>query len=148
MYSFCLKGNFFDFLDFFMCDIQYCFICRPSDSIVSEDARIEPRTVATTALAVRRSNHSASSHPQTRMDLIHQRINVFCGSQSYAMHWNATILYVQILRPKRFLSLDFTTSNFSEQFPYVCSPCVVFKFISMLCNISCSRNILLPLLYS
>ncbi len=24
--------------------IQYCFICRPSDSIVSEDAGIEPRT--------------------------------------------------------------------------------------------------------
>jgi hypothetical protein len=25
--------------------IQHCFICRPSDSTVSEDARIEPRTV-------------------------------------------------------------------------------------------------------
>jgi hypothetical protein len=33
--------------------IQHCFICRPSDSNVSEDAGIEPRTVATTALAVR-----------------------------------------------------------------------------------------------
>jgi hypothetical protein len=44
-------------------DIQHCFICRPSDSTVSEDAGIEPRTVATTALAVRRSNHSALSHP-------------------------------------------------------------------------------------
>jgi hypothetical protein len=31
---------------------------------VSEDAGIEPRTVATTALAVRRSNHSARSHPR------------------------------------------------------------------------------------
>ncbi len=29
---------------------------RPSDSIVSEDAEIEPRTVAILALAVRRSN--------------------------------------------------------------------------------------------
>jgi hypothetical protein len=38
-----------------MYDIQHCFICRPSDSTVSEDARIEPRTVATTALAVRHS---------------------------------------------------------------------------------------------
>jgi hypothetical protein len=35
----------------------------PSDSTVPEDAGIEPRTVATTALAVRRSNHSARSHP-------------------------------------------------------------------------------------
>jgi hypothetical protein len=45
--------------------IQHCFICRPSDSTVSEDAGIEPRTVTTTALAVRRSNHSARSHPHS-----------------------------------------------------------------------------------
>ncbi len=31
--------------------------------IVLENAGIEPRTVATLALAVRRSNHSAKSHP-------------------------------------------------------------------------------------
>jgi hypothetical protein len=37
--------------------IQHCFICRPSDSTVPTDAGIEPRTVATGALAVRRSNH-------------------------------------------------------------------------------------------
>jgi hypothetical protein len=42
--------------------IQHCFICRPSDSTVSENARIEPRTVATSSLAVRRSNHPATSH--------------------------------------------------------------------------------------
>jgi hypothetical protein len=39
-----LMGNF----------IQHCFIYRPSDSSVSEDAGMEPRTVATVALAVRR----------------------------------------------------------------------------------------------
>ncbi len=46
---------------------------------MSEDAEFEPRTVATLALAVRRSGHSsrshprrsASSHPHTRLDLIH-----------------------------------------------------------------------------
>jgi hypothetical protein len=48
-----------------MYDIQHCFICRTSDSTVAEDAGIEPRTVATTALAVRRSNQSARSHPST-----------------------------------------------------------------------------------
>ncbi len=37
---------------------------RPSDSTVSEDAGIEPRAVATLALAVRHSNHSPRSHPQ------------------------------------------------------------------------------------
>ncbi len=59
--KFVLKG---DYLDFFMYNIQHCFICRPSDSTVSDDAGIGPRIVATTALAVRRSNHSARSHPQ------------------------------------------------------------------------------------
>ncbi len=48
---------------FSMYYIQHCFFCRPSDSAESEDAGIEPRTVATLALAVRRSN-------QYRLDLI------------------------------------------------------------------------------
>ncbi len=42
--------------------IQHCFICRLSDSTVSEDAGIEPRTVA---IGSQRSNHSARSHPQS-----------------------------------------------------------------------------------
>jgi hypothetical protein len=45
--------------------IQHCFICRPSDSTMSEDTGIEPRTVATSALAVRSSKHSARSHPRS-----------------------------------------------------------------------------------
>jgi hypothetical protein len=49
---------------FFMYCFQRCFICRPSDSTVSEEAGIETRTVATSVLAVRSSNHSARSHPQ------------------------------------------------------------------------------------
>jgi hypothetical protein len=55
-------GGFFDF--FSMYYIQHCFICRPSVSTVSEDAEVEPRTVAISALEVRRSNHY-------RLDLIH-----------------------------------------------------------------------------
>ncbi len=39
--------------------IHPCFICRPSDSSVSEDAGIEPRTLS---LTVRHSSHSARSH--------------------------------------------------------------------------------------
>ncbi len=38
-----------------MYSIQHGFICLPSDSTVSEDAGIEPRTVPALALAVRRS---------------------------------------------------------------------------------------------
>ncbi len=60
-----LKGDFLGFFFLFMYDIQHCFICRPTDSTVSEDAGVEPGTVATTALAVRRSNHSARSHPHS-----------------------------------------------------------------------------------
>ncbi len=41
---------------------QHCFICRPSDSTVPEDAGIEPRTVATLALALTLYNLSARSH--------------------------------------------------------------------------------------
>ncbi len=52
-----------DFI-FFSYYIQHCFICRPSDSTVPTDAGIEPRTVATGALAIRRSNHQARSHPR------------------------------------------------------------------------------------
>ncbi len=39
---------------------QNCFIFHPSDSTVSEDPVIDP------GKAVRRSNHSAGSHPQAR----------------------------------------------------------------------------------
>ncbi len=54
------SGDFYSFCSY---NIQHCFICRPSDSTVPTDAGIEPRTVATGALAVRRSNHQARSHP-------------------------------------------------------------------------------------
>jgi hypothetical protein len=54
-----------DFYLFFSYNIQHCFICRPSDSTVPTDAGIEPRTVATSALAVRCSNHQARSHRRT-----------------------------------------------------------------------------------
>ncbi len=58
-----------------MYDILHCFICRPTGSTVSEDAGIEPRTVATTALAVRRTNHSARSHPHSARS--HPLINTY-----------------------------------------------------------------------
>ncbi len=68
-----LKGDFLFFIGFlfFMYDIQHCFICSPSDFTMSEDAGIEPRTVATTALAVRRSNHSARSHSHSNRYPLH-----------------------------------------------------------------------------
>ena len=57
-----------------MYDIQHCFICRPSESSVSEDAWIEPRTVATTALAVALTTRIDLI--QTRLDRIHTRLDL------------------------------------------------------------------------
>jgi hypothetical protein len=59
-----LKGGIF--LNFFFFYVRYSTLIHlPSLRFyfVSEDAGIETRTVATTALAVRRRNHSARSHP-------------------------------------------------------------------------------------
>jgi hypothetical protein len=50
-YIFVFKGVFYKYC------IQYCFICCALDSTVSEDAGIEPRSVATMALAFKRSNN-------------------------------------------------------------------------------------------
>ncbi len=58
------RGRFYFYFLFFMFVIQHCFICRPSDSNVSEDAGIRLRTVMTLALTARLSNHSARSQPQ------------------------------------------------------------------------------------
>jgi len=50
-------GDFLGFFMYFMHSIQHCFICRPSDSTVPEDAGFEPRALAKLVLAARRSNH-------------------------------------------------------------------------------------------
>jgi hypothetical protein len=76
------------FLDIFMNYIQHCFICHPSDSTVSEDAGIEPRTVATLALAVGRSNHSARSHP-------HPQFYIFLSCIAFTLFLNFLVFYLQ-----------------------------------------------------
>ncbi len=47
------QGDFFDFFFY----VLYTTLLHLPPPTVSEDAEIEPRTVATSALAVRRSNH-------------------------------------------------------------------------------------------
>ncbi len=87
---------------FFMYDIQHCFICRPTDSAVSEDAGIEPRTVATSALAVRRSNHSARSHPQII-------------SPTDILYENGKILFKFSIHPQQVRYVGYPVlSNFNE----------------------------------
>jgi hypothetical protein len=58
-----VKGGSFWIFSFYG-DIQHCFICRSSDSTVSEDAEIAPRTVATI-------QHWLSDALTARLDLIH-----------------------------------------------------------------------------
>jgi len=53
------SGGFFGFLSTLFNTVSSA---APSDSTVPVNAGIEPRTVATTALTVRRCNHSAKSH--------------------------------------------------------------------------------------
>ncbi len=57
------KNDFWGIFYFSLYYIQHCFICRPSDSTVPTDAGIEPRNVATGALAVRRSNPQVGNYP-------------------------------------------------------------------------------------
>ncbi len=83
------KGNFQGFLCTRYC-FQHCFICRPS-----EDAGIEPRTIATTALTVRRSNHSAKSHPPTTLKLDQVIMETF---SVYWLHRRTSGRLLKILR--------------------------------------------------
>ncbi len=96
-----------------MCYIPNCFIYRPSDSTVSEDAGIEPRTFATLAFAVRCSNNLARSHPQTAgsnpttwLDLIHRYLKVryrcefvFCNAKesSITVYCRQCVIMTKIL---------------------------------------------------
>ncbi len=58
-------GGFFWIFCYIFVYVQHFFICRPSDSTVSEDAGIECRNVRTLALTARRFKHWARSHKQS-----------------------------------------------------------------------------------
>jgi hypothetical protein len=102
---------FFIYIFFFMYNIQHCFICRPSDSTVSEDAGIEPRTVATTALAVRRSNYSARSHLHSaRSHPLHPVKTVpTCPCSQYHYFFFSQITYSS-LHPDIYICSDYIFS--------------------------------------
>jgi hypothetical protein len=65
---------------------------RPSDSTVSEDAGIEPRTVATSGFAVRRFNHLARSHPHFNIVLFLQSVNILPALPPYITAQNFVVL--------------------------------------------------------
>jgi hypothetical protein len=51
------RGIFLDFFFYVLYIIQHCFICRPSDTTVSEMLGTNQACVATVALTARRCNH-------------------------------------------------------------------------------------------
>ncbi len=118
VWDFSFKWRFFGFF-LFLSHIQHCFICRPSDSTVSEDAVIEPRTIVTTALVVRRSNYSARSHPQV-WDFSSLRFSTFLYHKAsmdwWLWDWN-----------KKFKIL-----LFGENFVFAHAECALKKIICVL----------------
>jgi hypothetical protein len=96
------KGNF----------IPNCFFCHPSVSTVSEDAGIETRTVSTSALVVRQSNHWARYH--TQLDLIHDH-----RSRPFGRHYSFSLGPFQYpnLLYKEFPS-NFLFVNFHSKAPH------------------------------
>jgi hypothetical protein len=96
-----------------MYDIQHCCICRPSNSTVSEDSGIVPRTVATTALAVRRSNHSARSHPQSARSHPHS-----ARSHPHSARSHTYFFFCQIF----FWGIFFSFCSYNIQHCFICRP--------------------------
>ncbi len=107
-------GDFFFFCSY---NIQHCFICRPSDSTVPTDAGIEPRTVATGALAVRRSNHQAGSHPHQAGSHPHFRLPPHAITNFYqkqnSQKWKKIkiLSFFMSIRQLRSFHLDSATSR-------------------------------------
>ncbi len=102
-----LKGGLFGI---FVCDIQHCFICRPSDSTESEDAGIEPGQL--------RLRHWLSYALTTWLDLIHILINCLVGKCPFP----ARVTHIRIF--ERFSSymtkhqaFPHRRGNLSSQFP-------------------------------
>ncbi len=93
-----LRGIFLVYFQYF---IQQCFICPLLGSTVSvsEDAGIEPSTVATTPLAVRRSNHSAKAHPL--------EVELQSGATFLCVYFFINLIQPQTTSPMRLFSISF-----------------------------------------
>ncbi len=84
-----------------MYDIQYCFICRPSDSTMSKDAGIEPRTHRSEKTFPR----NASSGKNFRGHLGRQRNNIAFFFK-HICKWNVFILYSYLNINVRIVAID------------------------------------------
>ncbi len=121
---------------------QHCFICRPSDSTVSEEAGIEPRTVATLALTARRSihqarsylhsarsnPHSARSHPQSARSHPHS-----ARSHSFSVRSHPPLARFHSVRANYMLSpLHRSTKGLKNSFKTMCT--ITFDKVVVVCQ--------------
>ncbi len=112
--------------------IQHCFICCPSDSTVPTDARIEPRTVATGALAL-----------TTRLDLIRSLSDLF--ARHYISFWctltNMHAIQINPLKEHPKTNMSGLASNPGLR----CTLSVIWTPFYALYSGCCKRNSLWPL---
>jgi hypothetical protein len=88
-----------------MCFIQHCFICRPSDSTVSEDAGIEPRTGCDLL-------HWQSGVLTIRLDLIYTRLDLIqISARSHTIGWISYKLYFWLFTD---MEMDMVTEGLRE----------------------------------
>jgi hypothetical protein len=117
----CTEPGIFSGFFHFMYIIQHCFMCCPSDSIVSEDAGTEPRTFATLALTAKRSNHLARFHSQTRLDLVHKlgwissttRLDLFYNSAIDLIHTRLYLIHMSARSHPQLGQISSTSRQFS-----------------------------------
>ncbi len=88
--------------------IQHCFICRTS--AVPEDVRIEPRTVVSSALVVRRSNHSAILWSK----IVWIRNSLFCA---WTLRFYSSLLPLPRFEPVIFLLAGRLANHWATSHP-------------------------------
>ncbi len=61
--------------EFFKYFLEHCFLCRPAVPLCRRKLELSPVTFT---FSVGRSDRSARSHPQSRLDLIHTQLDLIC----------------------------------------------------------------------
>ncbi len=100
--------------------IQHYFICSPSKFTVSEDARIESRTVANLTLTVRRSN--------TRLDLIHHSAMCIVSVIGNFLKNIIFVLYPQRAKRQKFFQVFIFAESENNSDKRLCTKLIVLPW--------------------
>ncbi len=104
-----------------MHDFQYCFICRPSDSTVSEDAGSNPGQL--------RLRHWLSDALTTWLDLIHIRLDLIHFFYNCSFWFLERFFDTHKIQECRFI-LEGSVPQFGECF--FINPCPLWPWFSLL----------------